>query len=153
MKYSGHRKQLCASSKLSKFNALLNEHWCIYSSLQIPPKENWFQCVRRVYTTAINFPCITPLTDYSFLSRYQKNIKNVYWDTLFGTMFFGGNLFWSALISQYTQLWGSWPQTYLLNPPFPHIMSSLPAPNPNQAISPIIPLYPEKGKMKQWNVY
>ena len=29
--------------------------------LQIPPKENWFQYVRRVYATAINFPCITPL--------------------------------------------------------------------------------------------
>ena len=31
------------------------------SCLQIPPKENWFQYVRRVYATAINFPCITPL--------------------------------------------------------------------------------------------
>ena len=68
MKYSGHRKLLCELSKLSKFNAfnllrILNEHWCIYSYLQIPPKENWFRCVRlrRVYTTAINFPCITPL--------------------------------------------------------------------------------------------
>ena len=40
---------------------ILNEHLCIYSCLQIPPKENWFQYVRRVYTTAINFPCITPL--------------------------------------------------------------------------------------------
>ena len=51
--------------KIIKFNApprILNEHWCIYSCLQIPPKENWFQYVRRVYTTAINFPCITPLT-------------------------------------------------------------------------------------------
>ena len=37
---------------------ILNEHWCIYSCLQIPPRENWFQYVRRVYTTAINFPCI-----------------------------------------------------------------------------------------------
>ena len=27
--------------------------------LQIPPRENWFQYVRRVYGTAINFPCIT----------------------------------------------------------------------------------------------
>ena len=35
--------------------------WCIYSYWQIPPKENWFQCVRRVYTIAINFPSITPL--------------------------------------------------------------------------------------------
>ena len=35
-----------------------DEHWCIYSCLQIPPRENWFQ---YVYTTAINFPCITTL--------------------------------------------------------------------------------------------
>ena len=26
-----------------------------------PPKENWFQYVRRVYTTAINFSCIITL--------------------------------------------------------------------------------------------
>ena len=25
------------------------------------PNENWFQYVRRIYMTAINFPCITPL--------------------------------------------------------------------------------------------
>ena len=40
---------------------ILNEHWCIYSCLQIPPRENWFQYVRRVYATAINFPCIITL--------------------------------------------------------------------------------------------
>ena len=34
---------------------------CIYSCLQIPPRENWFQYVRRVYATAINFPCIITL--------------------------------------------------------------------------------------------
>ena len=28
-----------------------NEHWCIYSCLQIPPRENWFQYVRIVYVT------------------------------------------------------------------------------------------------------
>ena len=37
---------------------ILNEHWCIYSCLQISPKENWFQHVRNVYATALNFPCI-----------------------------------------------------------------------------------------------
>ena len=37
---------------------ILHEHWCIYSCFQIPPRENWFQYVRRVYATAINFPCI-----------------------------------------------------------------------------------------------
>ena len=41
---------------------ILNEHWCIYSCLQIPPRENLFQYVRRVYATAINFPCITSLS-------------------------------------------------------------------------------------------
>ena len=46
---------------------ILNEHRCIYSCLQIPPKENWFQYVRRVYETAINFLCIITLlpTDFS----------------------------------------------------------------------------------------
>ena len=42
-------------------NRILNEHWCIYSCLQIPPRENWIQYVRRVWTTAINFPCIITL--------------------------------------------------------------------------------------------
>ena len=40
---------------------ILDKHWCIYSWLQIPPRENWFQYVRRVYDTAINFPYITTL--------------------------------------------------------------------------------------------
>ena len=44
---------------------ILNEHWCIYSYLQIPPRENWFHYVRRVYATSINFPCIITL-------RYSK---------------------------------------------------------------------------------
>ena len=39
----------------------LNEHWCIYSCLQSPPKEYWFQYVRRVYATAINIRCISTL--------------------------------------------------------------------------------------------
>ena len=38
-----------------------DEHWCIYSFLQIPSRENWFQYERRVYETAINFPCISTL--------------------------------------------------------------------------------------------
>ena len=65
MKYSGHRKLLCELSKLSNLMLLTSsdtERARIYSCLQIRPKENWFQYVRRVYTTAINFPCITPLT-------------------------------------------------------------------------------------------
>ena len=60
MKYSGQRKLFCELSELSKCNSprKLNEHCCINSCLQI---QNWFQYVRRVYTTAINFPCIIPL--------------------------------------------------------------------------------------------
>ena len=41
---------------------------CLYSCLQIPPKENWFQSVRRVYATAINFPCLS----VTKLSNYQN---------------------------------------------------------------------------------
>ena len=41
---------------------VLDEHWCVYSCLQIAPRENWFQYVRRVYATSINFPCISTLT-------------------------------------------------------------------------------------------
>ena len=53
---------------------ILNEHWCIYSCLQIPPRENWFQYVRRVYATAINFPCIISLT-------LIKNVENRFSDS------------------------------------------------------------------------
>ena len=33
-------------------------------------QENWFQYVRRVYTTAINFPCITPLGIHTSVFLY-----------------------------------------------------------------------------------
>ena len=46
---------------------VVNKHWCIYSCLQIPPRENWFQYVRRVYATAINFPCIITLVSRELL--------------------------------------------------------------------------------------
>ena len=65
MKYSGHRKLLC---ELSNFlNSMLlsssdTKRTLIHSCLQIPPRENWFQYVRRVYATAINFPCIITFT-------------------------------------------------------------------------------------------
>ena len=51
---------------------ILDKHWCIYSCLQIPPRENWFQYVCRVYTTAINFPCITFLYIPMF---YSQNVS------------------------------------------------------------------------------
>ena len=53
---------------------ILNEHWCIYSCLQITPRENWFQYVRRVYASAINFPCITTLVPCRFLSFNYSNV-------------------------------------------------------------------------------
>ena len=64
--------------KLSKYNAsrILDEHWCIYSCLQIPPRENWFQYVRWVYTTAINFPYITALVlPVYFTVSYQSSLQ------------------------------------------------------------------------------
>ena len=47
--------------------------------LEIPPRENWFQYVHRVYTTAIDFPCLTFLVtirlfcwqEYWFSYRYK----------------------------------------------------------------------------------
>jgi len=58
MKYSGHRKLLCEISKLSKIKCfcpprILDEHWCIYSCYQIPPRKNWFQYVRRAEYTQL----------------------------------------------------------------------------------------------------
>ena len=56
MKYSGHRKLLCELSKLSKFDAsILVYKFC--------PKRTGFKMYAEytLYTTAINFPCITPL--------------------------------------------------------------------------------------------
>ena len=55
---------------------ILNEHWCIYSCLQIPPRENWFQYVRRVYTTEINFPCIITL---HILQEETNSGSKYYW--------------------------------------------------------------------------
>ena len=40
---------------------ILNEHWCIYSCLLSPPRESWFQWVRRVYATTTNLSCISTL--------------------------------------------------------------------------------------------
>ena len=65
---------------------ILNKHWCIYSYLQIPPRENWFQYVRRGYATAINFPCIStlkltmyfPFRLFRSSTKIQKNLI-YYW--------------------------------------------------------------------------
>ena len=60
-------------SKLSKFNAF-NLHG-YYSCLQTPPRENWFQHVRRVYATAINFPCVTFLDCSTYSTNMFRNLN------------------------------------------------------------------------------
>ena len=46
---------------------------CIFSCLQIPPRENWFQYVRRVYATAIKFPCIITLAWRVIWCRHTRH--------------------------------------------------------------------------------
>ena len=78
IKYSGQSKLLCESSKFNTLilHKVLNKHWSIYSCLQIPPRENWFQYIRRVYATAINFPCTLHL--WNQISLYTVRCT-VYW--------------------------------------------------------------------------
>ena len=58
----------------SNYPWILNEHWCLYSCLQIPPRENWFQYLRSVYATAIKFPCIISLS--AIMSEHVKRMTN-----------------------------------------------------------------------------
>ena len=39
----------------------------------LPPRENWFQYVRREYATAINFPCIITLLLGTFTLELETN--------------------------------------------------------------------------------
>ena len=71
MNYSGHRKLLCELSKLSKLNAFILLG-CIYSGLQIPPREY----VRRVYAIAINCPCIITLSTTK--CRFRASVRTVF---------------------------------------------------------------------------
>ena len=57
---------------------ILNEHWCIYSCLKIPPRDNWFQYMRRVYATEINFPCIITLVWNIFYLGWSFNWKLIF---------------------------------------------------------------------------
>ena len=43
--------------------------------LQIPPRENWFQYVRRVYATAINFHCIITLNEAVKTTQNSKIVN------------------------------------------------------------------------------
>ena len=54
--YQNYQNSMVLSSTDTKRTL---RHLFIYSCLQIPPRENWFQYVRRVYATVINFPSIT----------------------------------------------------------------------------------------------
>ena len=56
---------------------ILSEHWCIYSCLQIPPRENWFQYVRRVYAAKINFPSISTLVILIWFKLLSKILGNL----------------------------------------------------------------------------
>ena len=38
-------------------------------------RENWFQYVRRVYATAINFPCISTLDPHHHRIQNRKNMR------------------------------------------------------------------------------
>ena len=52
---------------------VLEKQWWIYSCLQKPPRENWFQYVRREYATTINFPHIITLVKPKVsIIRYLK---------------------------------------------------------------------------------
>ena len=41
----------------------------LFLNLQTPPRENWFQYVRREYATAINFPCLITLCIYRYILK------------------------------------------------------------------------------------
>ena len=60
-----------------------NEHWCIYCYLQIPPRENWFQYVRRVNATSIYFPCITFLYGWDFREDCSEFIQSIFSTTVY----------------------------------------------------------------------
>ena len=57
---------------------------CIYSCLQIPPRENWFQYVCRLYATAINFPCISSLSE--IISLHYNLSQSTFGIVLGGTI-------------------------------------------------------------------
>ena len=50
---------------------------CIYLCLQIPARENRFQYVRRVYATAINFPCIITLSLVNLRVAHAQDCRSV----------------------------------------------------------------------------
>ena len=64
MKYSGHRKQLCELSKLSNLVLLTSsdtKRTLMHLFTKSAQRELVSICTQSIYTTAIKFPCITPL--------------------------------------------------------------------------------------------
>ena len=62
MIYSGQRKLLCELTKFSYFNAfILLGYCCIYSCLQIPPRENWVSiCTQSMRNLQLTFLALFP---------------------------------------------------------------------------------------------
>ena len=54
---------------------ILDEHWCIYSCLQIPPRENWFQYVRTQRTRNSNELSLHYYLDQSQLTNIFPDWK------------------------------------------------------------------------------
>jgi len=99
MKYSGHKKLLCELSKFNAFNLL-------YSCLQIPPRENWFQYVRRVYATAINFPCIITLVKLLYNALIPDCVRYCFFLFIIENIY-GHEIFFQILILK-SLIQGEW---------------------------------------------
>ena len=50
---------------------ILNEHLCIYSCLQIPPRENWFQYVPENTQPQLTFLALLPWFNWDLLNFEQ----------------------------------------------------------------------------------
>ena len=79
-------QSICSYQGNNARKVISEMYTCIYSWLQIPPRENWFQYVRRVYATAINFPCIITLalTNFSCCTLYTVQCKVKVYTTVKG---------------------------------------------------------------------
>ena len=89
MKYSGHRKLICELSKLSNLMLLSSSdtkrtlmHLFLFTN---SPRKNWFQYVRRVYTTAIRFPWTSVLIQECSALMLIKWLKRKRWRFLNST--------------------------------------------------------------------
>ena len=58
------------------FPRILDEHRCIYSCLQIPPRENWFQYVRRVSQPQLTFLALLPCLKL-LLAKFDEDVLHL----------------------------------------------------------------------------